>query len=429
MSWTEARRQRGDRAFRALWLGQSVSLLGSHVSLIVLPLIAAVVLGASVFQVGLLAALETLPYLVASLPAGLLADRVERRMLLVAADIGRAFVLLLIPVAFLTGQLSMLVLYVVALVNGTLSVIFDVAYQSYLPQIVPRHELVARNQRLELSGAGAQVLGPSLAGYLLAWLGGAVAVLIDAVTYLVSAAAVLASPRFRRPMARPFDPGRLSARLLSGVRLVASDRILRDLALSTATFNLASSCIFAVLIVFATRDVGVHPAAFGLIFGVGNVGFVVGALLVGRLSRRLGVGRTLIAGSWLGAMATILLPFAVGPFAVVALFGGRFIGAAGAAIFNVNAYSVRQERVPDEILGRVNATFRLVDWGTLPIGSLLGGTIGTLFGLRYALVFAALLGAFSLLFLARSPVRFLGGLGNEPTSTGRFLPAQARPAE
>jgi len=429
MSWTEARRRRGDRAFRALWLGQSVSLLGSHVSLIVLPLIAAVVLGASVFEVGLLAALETFPYLVASLPAGLLADRVERRLLLVAADVGRAFVLLLIPAAFVSGHLSMPILYVVAVTNGTLSVIFDVAYQSYLPQIVPRDELVMRNQRLELSGAAAQVLGPSLAGYLLAVLGGAVAVLIDAVTYLVSAAAVLASPRFRRPMARPFDPGGLWGRLLSGVRLVTRDRILRDLALSTATFNLASSCIFAVLIIFATRDVGVHPAALGLILGVGNVGFVVGALLVGRLSRRLGVGRTLIVGSWLGAMATIVLPFAVGPLAILALFAGRFIGAAGAAIFNVNAYSVRQERAPDAILGRVNATFRFVDWGTLPIGSLLGGTIGTLLGLRYALVFAALLGACSLLFLARSPVRFLGSLGNEPARSRRPLAAQARPAE
>jgi MFS family permease len=229
-------------------------------------------------------------------------------------------------------------------------------------------------------------------------------------------------------MARPFAPGRLSARLLSGVRLVGADRILRDLALSTATFNLASSCIFAVLVVFATRDVGVHPAAFGLIFGLGNVGFVVGALLVGRLSRRLGVGRTLIIGSWLGAMATILLPFAVGPMAILALFAGRFVGAAGASIFNVNAYSVRQERVPDEILGRVNATFRLLDWGTLPIGALLGGTIGTLLGLRYALVFAAVLGACSLLFLARSPVRFLGGLGNEPAGTRRLPAPQARPA-
>jgi MFS family permease len=322
----------------------------------------------------------------------------------------------------------MLVLYVVALVNGTLSVIFDVAYQSYLPQIVPRQQLVARNQRLELSGAAAQVLGPSLAGYLLAVLGGAVAVLLDAFTYLVSAAAVLGSPRFRRPMARPFDPGGLWGRLLSGVRLVGGDRILRDLALSTATFNLASSCIFAVLVVFATRDVGVHPALFGLIFGLGNVGFVVGALLVGRLSRRLGVGRTLVVGSWLGAMATIVLPFAAGPLAILALFAGRFIGAAGASIFNVNAYSVRQDRVPDEILGRVNATFRLVDWGTLPIGALLGGTIGSLLGLRYALVFAALLGASSLLLLVRSPVRLLGGLGNEPAG-GRLLRAQARPAE
>jgi MFS family permease len=404
-AWADTRRRRGDRAFRALWIGQSVSQLGSQFSFIVLPLIAAVTLGASPFLVGLMTALETVPYLIVSLPAGMLADRVERRRLLIVADLGRALVLLAIPIAYAGGFLSMPLLLTVALLNGTLSVVFDVAYQSYLPHLVPDSELVEANQRLELSNAGAQVAGPPLAGLLMARIGGPIAVLLDAFSYVVSAAAVWRSPRFRRPMARPIEPARMAERMLSGLRYVRQDPVMRDLAISTATFNLASSSIFAVLVVFATRDVGIDPAGFGLLFGLGNVGFLVGAAVVGRVTARIGSGQALFLGSWLGALAMILLPMASGPTAAVALFLGRFTGATAASIFNVNAYALRQARVPDAILGRVNATFRFLDWGTLPIGALLGGTIGSLAGVRWALLLAAVLGLASMLWLVRSPVR------------------------
>jgi MFS family permease len=406
-AWADTRRRRGDRAFRALWVGQSVSQLGSQVSLVVLPLIAAVTLGASAFQVGLLAALETLPYLLVSLPAGMLADRVERRRLLITADVGRALVLLAIPGAYLAGVLSMPLLLAVALLNGTLSVVFDVAYQSYLPHLVPEDELVDANQRLEMSNAGAQVAGPPAAGLIMAGIGAPVAVLLDAGSYLVSALAVLRSPRFRRPMARPIEPAGMAERMLSGMRHVRGDAVMRDLAISTATFNLASSSIFAVLVVFATRDVGIDPAGFGLLMGLGNVGFLVGAAAVGRVTARIGSGQALFLGSWLGALAMILLPMASGPLAAGALLLARFTGAMAASIFNVNAYAVRQARVPDAILGRVNATFRLLDWGTVPIGALMGGTIGSLAGVRWALLLAAILGLASMLWLVRSPVRRL----------------------
>ncbi|HEV8516679.1 MAG TPA: MFS transporter [Candidatus Limnocylindrales bacterium] len=420
-AWEESRRRRGERAFRALWVGQSVSQLGSQISLVVLPLIAAVTLRASPFEVGLLAALETAPYLFASLPAGMLADRMERRRLLVLTDIGRACCLMVVPLAYFAGVLSVPVLLVVALVSGTMSVVFDVAYHSYVPLLVPAGELVEANRRLELSSAGAAVAGPPLAGVVMARIGGPFAVLIDVASYLVSAAAVLRSPRFRRPMARPAEAAGMFERMLSGMRHVRGDRVMRDLALSTATFNLASSSIFAVLVVFATRDVGLGPAGFGLLFGLGNVGFLVGAAIVGRLTARVGSGQALFLGSWLGALAMILLPMASGPLAAGALFLGRFTGATAAAIFNVNAYAVRQARVPDSILGRVNASFRLLDWGTLPIGALLGGFIGSVAGVRWALLVAAVLGLGSMLWLVRSPVRRLGARGVEAPIAGGLV--------
>ena len=412
--WTPANRRIGRRAFRGLWIGQSVSQLGSQVTLIVLPLIAAVTLHASPFEVGLLAAFETLPYLVVSLVAGVVADRADRRRLLILTDLARALMLVVIPVAYALNMLTLPILLVVAIVNGTLSVFFDVAYQSYLPRLVPSDDLVDGNQKLELSNAGAHVAGPALAGIILAAVGGAVAVALDAISFLVSAVVVAISPAAPKPQAVPATRASFGGSVLGGLRLVLGDRSLRDLAASTATFNLASSAIFAVFVVFATRDVGVNPAAFGLLYGLGNVGFIVGAAAVGAVSRLLGPGRTLFLAAVLGTIATVMMPLAVGPAAVLMLFGGRFVGGAAAAAFNVNAFSIRQARTPDPILGRVNATFKVLDWGTLPVGAILGGTIATFFGLRAALAVAAVLGVASVLWLIRSPVRRLDRLGASP---------------
>jgi MFS family permease len=425
--WTPANRRTGRRAFRGLWVGQSVSQLGSQISVVVLPLIAAVTLEASPFEVGLLAALETFPYLAVSLLAGVVADRADRRRVLILADLGRALMLLVVPIGFALNMLTLPVLFVVATVTGTLSVFFDVAYQSYLPRLVPPDDLVDGNQKLELSNAGAHVAGPALAGLILASVGASLAVLMDALSFLVSAILVAASSRAPRPQAVLTARTSLDGSLLGGVSVVMGDRSLRDLAASTATFNMASAAIFAVFVVFATRDVGVNPAAFGLLYGLGNVGFVVGAAAVGAVSRFLGPGRSLFLAALLGTVATVMMPLAVGPLAVLMLFGGRFVGAAAAAAFNVNAFSIRQARTPDAILGRVNATFKLLDWGTLPIGALLGGTIATIFGLRAALAVAALLGVASVLWLVRSPVRRLDRLAGAPLVNVFQTPLAASP--
>ncbi|MDQ3870905.1 MAG: MFS transporter [Chloroflexota bacterium] len=412
-SSAETRWQRRRRAFHSLWFGQTVSQLGSQVSLVVLPVVAVLSLRATPFEVGLLAALETAPYLVASLPAGVLADRFDRRSLLIVTDLARAAVLSIVTIAYLAGALSLPLLFAVALANGTLSVVFDVAYQSYLPELVSARDLIEANQKLEVSNSGAQVAGPALAGLLMAAVGAAVAVVLDSISYVVSAVALGASPRpdRRRSQARE-APG--SDGMTHGFAVLAADRVLRDLAGSTATFNLASSMIFAVLVVFATRDVGMDGASFGFLYGLGNLGFLVGALLVGRWTRRLGPGPTLYLAAVLGAIATCLLPLAGGPLAIGVLAAGRFVGALGAALFNVNAYSICQARVANAVLGRVNATFRLLEWGALPIGSLVGGVVGSLLGVRYALLMAAVCGVASALWLTFSPLRSLAGLDRAP---------------
>ena len=420
---SEAPAERARHAFRSLWFGQTISQLGSQISLVVLPIVAVLSLGATPFEVGLLAALETAPYLVASLPAGLLADRVDRRSLLILTDLARATVLLSLPVAYLAGALSLPLLFAVALSNGTLSVVFDVAYQSYLPRLVPATHLVDANQKLEVSNSGAQVAGPALAGVLMAAVGSVAAVVVDSISYLVSALAVAASPRVVRSALETDErPG--LGEMSRGLRLLARDRMLRDLAGSTATFNLASAMIFAVLVVFATRDVGMNGASFGFLYGLGNLGFLVGALLVGRWTRRLGPGPTLYLAAMLGAIATCLLPVAGGLLAIGLLAAARFVGALGAAVFNVNAYSICQARVPDAMLGRVSATFRLLEWGALPLGALVGGVVGSVLGVRSALAIAAVLGVASVLWLTRSPLRRLAAIDRAPLLVASELVAR-----
>ena len=421
-------------AFRPLWVGQTVSALGTHVSMVALPLIAVLALHVGPLELGILAALETVPYLVLSLPAGVIVDRIDHRATMIACDLGRAVALGVAAIALALGSASIELLYLVAVVVGSLSVFFTVACSSYLAVILPADRLVSGNQRLELSDSGARIAGPTIGGTLVQVAGGAAAVLLDAASYLISAIALFGSPRRRRP-ARPAAPriGLLGG-IVVGLRRVAGDRVLRDLAGSTAVFNLGSGMVLAVIVLFATHDVGLDAAGFGLVYGIGNVGFLLGAMLVGALTSRIGVGRSLLGTAYLSALAMVLIAVAGPGPGMLLLLAGRFVGAVATPVFNVNVLSLRQARVDDAIMGRVNGTFQFVEWGILPLGSLLGGAIAEILGPRAALDAAAVCGILSAVWLSVSPAHRLttlaearadgvpdGSLG-EPDS--RLMPPQ-----
>ncbi|MGZ8502013.1 MAG: MFS transporter [Candidatus Limnocylindrales bacterium] len=411
MSAFERRTGVTGRAFRALWFGQAVSALGTQVSLVALPLVAILVLHVSPLELGVLAALETLPYLLLALPAGVFIDRADRRWTMIACDLGRAAVLLGTALAIATGVVSIGLLCVVALVVGSLSVFFSVAYSTYVPSILAADQLVAGNQRLELSDSAAQVVGPSIGGTVLQLAGGAVTASLDGVSYLVSAIAIAAARQPEDPEPAP-RPERIAmvAGIGEGLRRVAGDRVLRDLAGSTGLFNLGSGMLLAVVVLFATTEVGLDAAGFGLVYGVGNVGFIVGALAVGVLTERVGIGRAFAWSTYLGAVAMILIAIAGVAAGALLLLAGRFVGAVATPLFNVNALSLRQAQVSDEIMGRVNATFLFIDWGPLPIGSLLGGLLAGAFGPRAALVAAAGCGVAGAVWVRLSPAARLTSL-------------------
>ena len=407
------------RDFRLLWGGESVSELGSQVSLLAIPLLAVRTLHATAFEMGLLTAASTAAFLIVGLPAGVWVDRVRRRRLMIGADLGRVLALGSIPIAAAVGRLTLAQLFVVTLVSGVLTVFFDVAYQSYLPALVGREHLVEGNAKLTGSAEVAAVAGPGAAGALVQAVGSSAAVAVDSVTFLVSAMAVGA---IRSPEPKPTVPEGGHAGLVEGIaqglRFVFGNALLRAIAATTATSNFFSGIAAAVEIVFLVRQVHASPGVIGLLFALGGVGGVAGAFSAGPIARRVGGARATIIGI-AGSVGALLIPLTM-PGAGLLYFGvGILMVSFSATVYNVNQVSFRQRLCPDRLLGRMNATMRFVVWGVLPIGALIGGIMGVVFGLRTTLLIGALGQAVAGIWLLASPMRRLRDFPDPPPEAQR----------
>ncbi len=377
--------------FLTLWAGQTVSLFGSRITLLALPLTAVLALHASAAQMGFLAAAGSAPWLVVGLPAGVWVDRLRRRPLMLAADLGRALLLFSVPLAAWLGRLHLEQLYLVQFLVGVLTVVFDVAYQSWLPSLIPSEHLVEGNSKLEMSDSVAQIAGPGLGGVLVQVLTAPVAILADALSFLVSAV-LLGSIRSYEAAPNRARRGSMRHEIAEGARLVLGNPLLRALVASSATFNLFDSVLFSVYVLYMVRTLGLAAPAIGLVFGLGGVGGLLGALLVGPITRRYGLARTLTSAVILAALAELLIAAARGPALVAAsmLVGAEAIVEFGAVLFAINAVSLRQMRTPEALRGRVNATSRFATWGVGPVGALLGGALGRAIGLRQTVLLAGL---------------------------------------
>jgi MFS family permease len=391
--------------FLKLWAGETISVLGSQVTLLAIPFIAITLLDASTFQVGLLTAVEMSPFLLVGLPAGAIVDRLPRRPVLIAADAGRALALASIPLAHHWWTLTMAQLYVVVLITGVLTVFFDVAYQSYLPALVERDQLVEGNSKLEISRSGSQIAGPGMAGGLVGAVGPVGAIVVDAVSFVLSGFAVLAI-RGREPRRRADDEARPRIRtdIAEGLRYVLGHRYLRNIAGATATFNLFGSMQGAVLLVFAVRELDLSAGRVGLVLAIGNIGFLLGAVVVGRFTRWLGLGPAIVWSAVVCGIGPWLAPLATKGLAMPLLIASGFVTGVGVPIYNINQVSLRQAITPDRLLGRMNATMRFMVWGTMPLGGLLGGVVGTRLGLRPAMFVAAGGASLAFLWVLFSPV-------------------------
>jgi MFS family permease len=396
--------------FLRLWWATTVSRFGSEVTLLALPLLAALVLDASPAQMGLLLAAFTAPFLVIGLLVGVWVDRVRRAPLLVFSDLARAALLAAVPVAWAAGWLNMGLVYAVALGVGTLTVVFEVASLSLLPALIGREHLVEGNGKLEASRSLAQIGGPGLAGALVGLLGAPLAVLLDAASYVVSATFLKTLNVPDKPRTEPdapASPRRVLREAGEGLRTVFAHRLLRPLVLCSATNNFSGLVFFAVYVLYMTEDLGLGPTAVGLVFSLGGLGALLGALVAGRASRRFGAGPTMAGAMVLCGLSGMAIPLAVAapavalPMVLAAEFGQWFF----LVVYRVVEVSVRQTITPDHLQGRVNATERFVVYGVIPIGALLGGFLGEAAGVRVALI-AGMLGMLAAsLWLLFSPVR------------------------
>lgn len=400
--------------FLKLWAGQTVSQFGSQITVLALPLTAALTLHASAANMGFLAAASTAPFLLVGLFAGVWVDRLCRRPILIIADVARFALLSLIPLLALFDALTLIDLYGIAFLVGILTVFFEVAYSSFLPTVVGRAHLVDGNSKLETTRSAAQIAGPSAAGALVQLVTAPIAIAVDACSFLVSVLFLSLIRTPEPPPARSAARRRVRSEIGEGLHAVMDDPILRATMGSAGTVNIFGSMLFAVYVLYALR-IGIGAGLLGVTFAVGNIGYLCGAFLTRPITHRFGIGPTMSGGLIAMALCGLLIPLAAGPVVVIVccLMVAQFARGFGGTLFNINNVSLRQAITPDYLLGRVNATSRFVSTGALTIGSLAGGTLGAVLGLRPTLVIGAVGGLFSVIWVLCSPVR---ALREQPTA-------------
>lgn len=390
-----------------LWTGQTISELGSRITREGLPLAAVLTLGATPIQMGWLAAIGSLPVLLVGLFAGVWVDRLHRRPILILADLGRFLLLLTIPLAAILGALNMVQLYVVIALAGILSVLFDVAYAAYLPSLVGREYIVEGNQKLALSSSTAEVLGPGLAGFLVQLVTAPLAILLDALSFLVSAISVGFIRKTEPPAPPPHARQPIGREIMEGLRVGLGHPVLRALVGTESTSAFFGNFFGTLYSLYAIRELGLGAAALGVTITFGGMGDLAGAFLASRLPRRLRLGNILIGSLVFKSAASMLIPIAGGPpwMAMVMLMMAQLFGDGARTVYDIHAVSLRQTITPDRLLGRVNASLQFITAGIGPMGALLGGLLAETLGIRPTLAIAVLGGLFAVAWLVLSPIR------------------------
>ncbi len=393
--------------FLRLWSGQTVSVFGSMVGGTAMSFTAILFLQATPFQMGILNAMQLVPAVLAGLFAGAWVDRLRHRPLLIGADLGRALVLATIPLAAGLGLLHIGQVYVVALVVSILTIIFNVAYQSYLPRLVGKDDLLEGNSKLAASAAVAEFGGFSIGGWLVQALTAPMAILIDAGSFVVSAF-TLGLIRTREPATSSAGRQPVFTEIGEGLRMVWRHPLLRASATAVLAHGLAGGIYGALVVLYMNRGLGFDPGVLGMIWAVGGVSSFVGAAFASRFSLRLGFGRAMFVGLGIYGLTACLIPLASGATLISgALLVCQQLGDGFYILYDINQVSLRQGVTPENLLGRVNATVQFIDLGATLIGSLVGGLLGDMVGVHLILAVGAAGMLLSALPLALSPVRKL----------------------
>ena len=391
--------------FRKFWMGETISLFGDQITLIALPLAGVLVLDASAAEMGYLGAALLMPHLLFSLPAGVWLERIaSRRHVMIACDIGRALLLASIPLTHAFDSLTFAQLYLVAFGTGTLTVLFDISYATLYVAVVAREEYIEANSLINGSRSFAYIGGPSVGGGLVQALTAPLTLLVDSLSFVASA---LFLGRLHAPEpALGQSETRVRDDVREGLSFVFRHPILRPSLLGVATLNLFNFAFWALFLLYATQELGIRPATLGLVLGAGAVGGLIGAVLAGRIGRRIGIGPAYLLGMVLFPAPLILVPAAGGPKPLVLaiLFVSEFLSGLGVMILDINAGAFQTALTPDRLRARATGAFRFVNYGVRPLGALLGGALGSAMGLRSALWLSSIAALAGILWMLPSPL-------------------------
>lgn len=394
--------QRAPSVFWRYWAATTTSQVGSAVTAVALPLAALMLLDASAFEVGLLVAAGDLGWLLLTLPAGALATHVPLRGLQAGVDFVRAAALLTPWVLWAAGLLTLPVLFGVALVVGFANVFAFVANTTYIPHVVPRQQLNSRNSLMSGTHAVTQLGGPPVAGVVVQWLGAPVALLLDAVSYLVSGLLMWTLPRAERPRVERTP---MTQQIREGWHFVVRHPLMRPMMIDAAATNFACGMLLTLTPVYVVRELGASPTAYGVVLASEGVGALVGASVGPWLGRRFGTGRLLLAAAVLSVPSVLLMPVGDGLVGMVAFSVGNALFAFFTVLLSVITRTYRQQESPPELLARVMATVRFVSWSVIPVGGFLAGWIAQGTSARSALWLLAVAVAVSPVVLFASPLR------------------------
>ena len=392
------------RDFLRFWTGDTFAQFTGPITGLAVPTIAVLTLRVTALQLGILSALGVISFPALGLFVGVWMDRIRRRPVMILMNLVEAATLASVPVAFVLGVLGLYQLYAVALIMGTCTLFFDVAYQSYLPSLVDKKDVLEGNQKLQTSASAAQVAGPSVASGLMQLVGAALSVTADAIGTAI-AAVLLTS--IRKPEPHPLrsstKPERhLFAEMKEGIRTITQNPLLWTQAGCTGTSNLGTNIFFVALFLYAYRILGISQGLIGVAFTMGAVGGLAGVLISPVVTARLGLGRA-VALSAAAGFALLIVLAAHGRFALFIIGAALLLESIGIPIYNINQVSLRQVITPDRLQGRMNATMRTIVWGTIPIGSLLGGVFCTSVGIVPTLIVGALLSGAAVIWIVFGP--------------------------
>lgn len=393
-----------DGNFLTMWSGQALSQFGAQIAELAIPVLAVLLLNATEFQVGVLSAAQVAAFLLVGLPAGAWIDRMRKRHVMIAADLVRAAALALVPLLWIAGVLQIWHLVAIAAVVGIATVFFDVSYQSIVPSLVKPAQIAEANGKLESTYQLANIAGPGFAGWLIGVITAPLALLATAGTYLVSAVALAFTRDEEQPRAHD-DRAPIMREIWEGLHFVFTERLLRRIVGTTGVSNFFSTMSFTLLPIFLLRELGFSPASLGLIFSLGSIGGLLGAMATPRIVKAIGEARAIPISALGFSFVALLLPVAavVPAVAFPLLVAQSFVASFTVLLYNITQVTFRQRITPPRLLGRMNASVRFVVWGVMPIAALLAGALGTWLGVVPTMWIGAIGQLFSAAFVVFAP--------------------------